>query len=216
MNDSEPASGKRPAHSVSLSSHLLHFARQFQGERISVGELKSALGRRSFGLILFVLAIPNSLPIVGIPGLSAVTGAPILLIAFQMMLGYQHIWLPKWIANSSMTHQSFLKIMEKASPWLARVEKLLKPRWDWLIKGRIEQFLGGVCVLMAFLLILPIPLGNLLPGISILLISLGLIERDGLCVALGLVMSVVSVVYLQGLIWVSIQAVTALISNWVA
>lgn len=216
MNDSEPASGKPAAHSVSLSSHLLQFARQFQGERISVGELKDSLGRRSFGLILFVLAIPNSLPILGIPGVSAVTGAPILLIAFQMMLGYQHIWLPKWISRSSMAQQSFLKVMEKTSPWLARVEKLLKPRWDWLIKGRIEQFLGAVCVLMAFLLILPIPLGNLLPGISILLISLGLIERDGLCVAAGLVMSVISVVYLQGLIWVSIQAVTALISNWVA
>lgn len=214
MNDPEPASGDLPAHSVSLSSLLLNFARQFQGERISMRELKDSLGRRSFGLILFVLAIPNVLPFVAIPGVSSVIGVPIVLIAFQMMMGYQYIWLPKWVANSSMSSQNFLKIMEKATPWLARAEKLLKPRWDSLVKGKIEQFLGAVCVLMAFLLMLPIPLGNLFPAISILLISLGLIERDGVCVAAGLIMSVISVVYLQGLIWVAIQLISNLLAKW--
>lgn len=214
MNDSEPASAERPLHSVSLSFLLLNFARQVQGERISMRELKDSLGRRSFGLILFVLAIPNVLPFVAIPGVSSVIGAPILLIAFQMMLGYQHIWLPKWIANSSMSSQNFLKIIEKAAPWLARMEKLLKPRWNGLAKGKIEPYLGAVCVLMAFLLMLPIPLGNLFPAISILLISLGLIERDGVCVAAGLIMSVISVVYLQGLIWIAMQLISNLLSTW--
>ena len=99
-------------------------------------------------------------------------------------------------------------------PWLARIERLLKPRWLWLVKGNIERFLAAVCVLMAFLLILPIPLGNLPPGFSLLLISLGLIERDGVCVALGLALSVFSVFYLQGLIWVGIQTASALLGNW--
>lgn len=214
MNDPEPASVKRPTQNVSLSSHLLHFAHQFQGERISVRELKNSLGRRSFGLMLFVLAIPNSLPILGIPGVSAVTGMPILLIALQMMWGSHQIWMPKWMANSSVSRQGFQSIIEKTVPWLARLEKLMKPRLDWLVKGRVEQLLGGVCAFMAFLLILPIPLGNLLPGVSILLISLGLIERDGVLVLLGLMMSIISLIYLQGLIWVSIQTVGALFNRW--
>lgn len=214
MTASEPASGVKPAHSVSLSSLLLNFARQFQGERVSVRDIKNSLGRRSFGLMLFVLAIPNSLPIVGIPGVSTVTGLPILLIAGQMMLGYHHIWLPKWISNRDFSRDGFLKLIEKTTPWLGKIERLLKPRWFWLIKGRVEHLLAAVCVLMAFLLILPIPFGNLFPGLSVLLISLGLIERDGVCVALGLVLSVASIFYLQGLIWVGIQTVTALLNNW--
>lgn len=214
MTASEPAPGNKPAHSVSLSSLLLHFAREFKGERVSVRDIKNSLGRRSFGLMLFVLSIPNSLPIVGIPGVSAVTGLPILLIACQMMLGYDQIWLPKWISRSNFSREGFLKLIEKTAPWLARIERLLQPRWSWLVKGNVERFLAGVCVLMAFLLILPIPFGNLLPGLSLLLISLGLIERDGVCVAAGLVMSVISVFYLQGLIWVGIKTASAIMSNW--
>ncbi len=214
MTASEPAPGNKPAHSVSLSSLLLNFARQFEGERVSVRDIKNSLGRRSFGLMLFVLAIPNSLPIVGIPGVSAVTGFPMLLIACQMVLGYEQIWLPKWISRRDFSREGFLKLIEKTMPWLARVERLLKPRWSWLVKGNVERVLAAVCVLMAFLLILPIPFGNLFPGLSLLLISLGLIERDGVCVASGLIVSVVSVFYLQGLIWVGIQTLSALLSNW--
>jgi hypothetical protein len=214
MTASEPAPGNKPAHSVSLSSLLLNFARQFEGERVSVRDIKNSLGRRSFGLMLFVLAIPNSLPILGIPGVSAVTGFPILLIACQMVLGYEQIWLPKWISRRDFSREGFLKLIEKTMPWLARVERLLKPRWSWLVKGNVERVLAAVCVLMAFLLILPIPFGNLFPGLSLLLISLGLIERDGVCVASGLMLSVVSVFYLQGLIWVGIQTLSALLSNW--
>ncbi len=212
MTASEPASGAKPAHSVSLSSLLLNFAHQFRGERVSVRDIKNSLGRRSFGLILFVLSIPNSLPIVGIPGISAVTGFPMLLIACQMTLGYHQIWLPKWISRQDFSRQGFLTLIEKTVPWLARLERLLKPRWLGLV--RFERSLAAVCALMAFLLILPIPFGNLLPGISLLLISLGLIERDGLCVAAGLVMSVASVFYLQGLIWVGIESVSVILSHW--
>jgi hypothetical protein len=214
MTASEPASGDKPAHSVSLSSLLLNFARRFEGERVSVRDIKNSLGRRSFGLMLFVLAIPNSLPILGIPGVSAVTGFPILLIACQMVLGYEQIWLPKWISRRDFSREGFLKLIEKTMPWLARVERLLKPRWSWLVKGNVERVLAAVCAVMAFLLILPIPFGNLFPGLSLLLISLGLIERDGVCVASGLILSVVSVFYLQGLIWVGIQTISALLSNW--
>jgi len=213
MTVSEPASGHRPAHTVSLSSLLLDFARQFQGERVSVRDIKNSLGRRSFGVLLFVFAIPNSVPL-GIPGISTVTGLPILLIASQMVLGQQRIWLPEWIARRDFSREGFLKLIEKTMSWLARVERMLKPRWLWLVKGKVERLLAAVCVLMAFLLILPIPFGNVPPGFSLLLISLGLIERDGLCVAAGLTLALFSVFYLSGLIWVGIQAASVLFSNW--
>jgi hypothetical protein len=214
MTASDSASGVKPAHTVSLSSLLVNFARQFQGERVSIHDIKNSLGRRSFGLMLLVLAIPNSLPIVGIPGVSTVTGLPLLLIAGQMMLGYEHIWLPKWISKRDFSREGFLSLIEKIAPWLNKIERLMKPRWPWLIKGKIEHFLAAVCVLMAFLLILPIPLGNLPPGFSLLLISLGMVEKDGVCVAAGLAMSVFSIFYLQGLIWVGIQTISALLGNW--
>jgi hypothetical protein len=47
-------------------------------ERISVGDLLSALGDRALGALMFVFAIPNVLPTP--PGTSAVLGAPLIFL----------------------------------------------------------------------------------------------------------------------------------------
>ena len=40
---------------------------------------------------------------------------------------------------------------------------------------------------MAIIVVLPIPFGNLLPALALILIGLGLVFRDGLAVVVGLV-----------------------------
>lgn len=42
---------------------------------------------------------------------------------------------------------------------------------------------------MAFIVVLPIPFGNLLPALATMLIGVGLVFRDGVAVLLGLVMA---------------------------
>jgi hypothetical protein len=194
---------------TSLSSLLLDTASQFGTERIKVRDITETLGHRSFGFILLIFAIPNSLPIVGIPGVSAVTGFPMLLVAIQMMLNHKRVYLPRWVAESSIDSNNFRRIMEKVAPWLQRLEKLLRPRIDILTRGHADRWLGAVCALLAFFLILPIPFGNLLPGLGILFIALGLIERDGICVLIGLGLGIASVVYLGGLGWIILKALVA-------
>lgn len=195
---------------TSLSALLLDTANQFEAERIKVRDITENLGHRSFGFILLLFAIPNSLPIVGIPGVSAVTGLPMLFVAIQMMLNHRRIYLPRWVAESSIARNDFRRIIEKVAPWLKRLEKLLRPRIEFLTRGNADRWLGTVCALLAFFLILPIPFGNLLPGVGILFIALGLIERDGVCVLIGLGLGVASVVYLGGLGWVIFKALIAI------
>lgn len=200
--------------STSLSSLLLDTAAQFQTERIKVRDITETLGHRSFGFILLMFAIPNSLPIVGIPGVSAVTGLPMLLVAVQMMLNHKRVYLPRWIADSSVATSDFRRIIEKVAPWLKRFEKLLRPRIDILTRGNADRWLGAVCALLAFFLILPIPFGNLIPGVGILFIALGLIERDGICVLIGLGLGIASVAYLGGLVWVILNTLIAVIGQF--
>lgn len=206
-NDSIHTQHRQPG--TSLSSLLLDTANQFKTERIKVRDITESLGHRSFGLILLVFAIPNSLPIVGIPGVSAVTGLPMLMVAMQMMLNHKRVYLPKWVADSSVDTNNFRRVMEKVAPWLKRFEKLLRPRIDILTRGHADRWLGAVCALLAFFLILPIPFGNLLPGLGVLFIALGLIERDGICVLIGFGLGVASVIYLGGLGWVILKALIA-------
>lgn len=193
---------------------LLDTAAQFQTERIKVRDITETLGHRSFGFILLMFAIPNSLPIVGIPGVSAVTGLPMLLVAVQMMLNHKRVYLPRWIADSSVATSDFRRIIEKVAPWLKRFEKLLRPRIDILTRGNADRWLGAVCALLAFFLILPIPFGNLIPGVGILFIALGLIERDGICVLIGLGLGIASVAYLGGLVWVILNTLIAVIGQF--
>jgi hypothetical protein len=46
---------------------------------------------------------------------------------------------------------------------------------------------------------MPIPFGNLLPALALMLIGLGLVFRDGIAVILGLLMSGVALVATAGL-----------------
>lgn len=84
-----------------------------------------------------------------------------------------------------MTRDAFRNIVSKATPILNRAEKMLQQRWWPLVSPVMEQVLGGVCLALAVLLSLPIPLGNLLPAAAIYVIALAL-ERDGLWVIVGL------------------------------
>lgn len=55
------------------------------------------------------------------------------------------------------------------------------------------RLLGLVVLLNAVLIILPIPLGNILPAMAVMSVALGLIARDGMAVAAGLGLSATAV-----------------------
>lgn len=215
LSDNQP--GQTPLHhpSVSLSSLLLDFAEKFTNERVRVRDITESLGQRSFGFILLIFALPNSLPIIGIPGVSTITGLPMLFVAAQMALGHRRVYLPRWIADSSIATENFTALIRKTAPWLRRLEKLMKPRIGFLTQGNAERWLGAFCVLLAFLLALPIPFGNLLPALGILFIALGLIESDGVCVLVGLAIGVAAWVFLSGLVWVAVQTIITMLDRLV-
>ena len=210
--DPHPAS---PQRSTSLSNLLVEYAQGLHDERVSIRDILESLGNRSFGFMLFLFALPNSLPMIGIPGVSTVTGIPILFIALQMALGYERVYLPAWIAKRSMATVDFQQFIAKAEPWLRKIEKLMRPRGRAFLTGRTEPLLGLICSILAFLLILPIPFGNLLPALGIVLISLGLIERDGLVVLLGIAFGVVSCFVLGGLIVVALQSLVTMFNYFI-
>jgi hypothetical protein len=201
--------------SVSLSSLLLAFAANFTAERVRVRDITESLGQRSFGFILLIFALPNSLPILGIPGVSTITGLPMLFVAVQMALGHDRVYLPRWIADSSIATVDFQRLVNKVVPWFRRIEKLMRPRILFLSQGQAERWLGAFCVLLAFLLALPIPLGNLLPALGILFIALGLIESDGVCVLVGIAIGIAAWVFPSGLIWVAVQTVLTMLDKMV-
>ncbi|MCW8193928.1 exopolysaccharide biosynthesis protein [Proteobacteria bacterium 005FR1] len=159
------------------------------GDRVSVGAMLDAVGRRSFGpVLLFAGLIPAS-PLSGIPGLPSTMAVIVLLVVGQMLTGHEHFWLPQWLLRRRVSRKSFCKalnFMRQPARW---VDKLLYPRLCVLTTGPAVYVIAFLCGLIA--LSMPplelIPFANTTTGIAISVFGLALISRDGLLVILGLV-----------------------------
>lgn len=159
-------------------------------ERLSIGEMIDSLGDRAFGVLILLCALPNCIP--GPPGLSTVTGLPIVIFSIQLILGSHRPWLPEFLRSRSFVRQDLLNLVRKAEPWLRRLERISRPRLGGLIHGPAERFAGAVILMLSFILVLPIPLGNLFPALAIAIIALALMEQDGLAVLVGYVGAILS------------------------
>lgn len=197
----EPIVG--PAAKVTLSFMLQALAHDDSRERISIGDLLEALGDRALAALLFVFAVPNVLPVP--PGTSAILGAPLVFLAAQLAFG-RRPWLPGVIATRTMTRADFAALVRRISPWLARAERLLRPRLTGLALPPMEYLVGLVCLLLAIVLVLPVPLGNMLLALAISLLALGIMERDGAWILAGLAAAVVSAVVVSGVVFAIIKA----------
>jgi len=193
-----------------FSQILTDIAEDEGTERVSLADLVAAMGDRAFGALLFVFALPNILP--APPGSSAILGIPLMFLSGQLMLGKQP-WLPKFIANRSILRADFAAIVMRAAPWLAKAEKLLRPRLGGLVQPPAEYLIGGICLLMALALALPIPFANSVPALTICLFALGVLEKDGAWVIAGTVMALVSSVLAVGLAYTLIKTAILVINN---
>ena len=77
--------------------------------------------------------------------------------------------------------------------FLERVENLSRPRLSFVFSGPGQRLIGLVCTLFALVLILPIPLGNMLPAAAVSVLSLSLVQRDGLLALVGYALTAASV-----------------------
>jgi hypothetical protein len=191
-----------------ISELLAEFRTALPAGRVTLADTMATLGDRTIGGILLALAIPTVMPV---PlGVSVLFNLPILLFTFQMMRGHGNPALPGWLMRSSVTTEVAASAIDGLLPRLRTIERMLRPRWGALTVGRVESWLGTVCFLMAAIAITPIPLIGWLPGFGLVIIALGLIEHDGLAVAVGLGFAVASVIVAIGLVTSLVYAGTLL------
>ena len=190
-------------HKIPLSALLQAMAADTSREHISVADLLAALGDRALAAMLIVFALPNVVPMP--PGTSALLGAPLVFLAAQMALDLK-AWLPALIASRSIPRSDFATLVRRISPWVVRAERLMRPRATLLASGPMESLVGALCLLLSIVILLPIPLGNMLPGLAICLLALGILERDGLWVLAGIAASVAAAALVSGVVFAMVKA----------
>ncbi len=162
---------------------------------LTIGVLAEAFGERALGALMFVFAVPNVIPTP--PGTSAVLGLPLVFLTFQLMIGRETLWLPARIRDRPISAGLISSFITRAGPYLARFEKVLRPRFSLLVHNNAaERLIGLVSFCMAIVLFLPIPFGNILPAAAIAVLALGLAERDGAATIFGYALVAISCVVL--------------------
>ena len=146
-------------------------------QSLDFDHLLDGLGRRAFGMLLFVAALPAFIPI---PVGGALSGPLIMLVAAQLLVGMGHPWLPGFIARRGPKRQALARFERMVDPWLARLERIVRPRMTAVLDHPLATiFTGLLLLLLGLLLALPIPLTNYVFGGMILVYALALLERDG-------------------------------------
>ena len=154
-------------------------------ERLTLGEILASLDHRAYGFVLLLLAAANFTPGPSMPGFSTVFGLPAMAMAAQMVLGWSRPWLPARLARLSVKRERFVRLVGKALPMIARLDRLLRPRLTWLANLTGHRWTGVAALVQAILLCLPLPLYPMAPAAALVLMSLGMIARDGVMLALG-------------------------------
>jgi hypothetical protein len=153
-------------------------------ETLKLRDVLEGLGRSLFGMLLFLATLPAFLPIPGLAG--GLSGPLVILVGMQLLIGLRKPWLPRFVAERGPTRATMTRFEHRVSPWLERLEHLIRPRLTVLLDHRIATiFTGLLLVLLGVLLLLPIPFTNYVFGALLMAYALALLERDGVLLLLA-------------------------------
>jgi hypothetical protein len=179
---------------------------------ISLGELMRVLQERGFGLLMLVLVLPNCVPIPIPPGFSTILSVPLLFLALQMLVGKEVPWLPEWLRRKTIKRATLALMVAKISPRLKVVEKLLRPRFAFFETPVGERVIGLFWLIFALSISVPLPMTNFVPGVGILLMSLGLLSRDGLVILVGIVVGILGCIFTISMLILGVKAIQTLLA----
>ena len=201
-----------------VSQRLRALVRSMPRTGITLSELIRSVGNDGLLILVALLTLVFLIPI-SIPGVSTVFGAAILLISVSRLIG-RELWIPSKLEHRVIGTRKLRPLLRKALSWLKKLERVSKPnRIQWLVAaGPVAFFNNAALILGAVLLMMPfglIPFSNTFPAVAILFLSIGLLQRDGVCILLGHVSNVVTIIYFSVLIGGGGLAVRELVNRFV-
>jgi hypothetical protein len=158
-----------------------------------LGDLVEVFGKRSFA-IAFVLLL--ALPALPLPtgGVTHVFEVIAVLLALQLMVGRDEIWLPRRLCERELGGDA--KFLNGLIRVIRRVERFSRPRLTFLFGHRLSNFVFGLVVAagsIAAFVAPPFTGLDTLPALGVVLISLGVLLEDFYVVIAGLLVLAVGV-----------------------
>ncbi len=158
-------------------------------DRLPIADLMAAMEGVGFGLAVMIFAFGILIPLP--PPFPSLISIPLVIFSWQMMVGFKSPKLPNRFAKLTVKRSTLATLVRKSSPYIKRVESILRPRFYFMTKPFAERVVGFFVFTFSAFILLPMPLSNFIPGFGILIIAFGLLGKDGLAVILGIIVGLI-------------------------
>ncbi len=158
-------------------------------DRILIGDLVEAMETVGFGLAMMIFAFGVIIPMP--PPVPGIISIPLVIFSLPMILGFDSPKLPKKFSKMSVKRSIIATLVKKSAPYIRKVEGLLRPRWFFMTGKIAERIIGVFTLLFSGFVLMPLPLSNFIPGLGVLIISFGLLGKDGVVIIAGIFVGLV-------------------------
>lgn len=174
---------------------------------VALATLAEAHGGAWQASLLVLLAAPCLLPI---PGIGSVLSLGLALLG-MLMCTAQRAEMPPRLGRLHLPREGASRSLTLLARFYDFVYRLTRPRMTTLAGPRARWWLGPMTMLMSVLIFLPIPFGNVLPAVSLMLAGVALAAKDGLLMLVSMGVGAGAVAASGALIALGWQACAALL-----
>lgn len=178
-------------------------------EYFTLDWLMGSLRKRSFGIIMLLLAV-----VAMAPGVSIVAGLLLMIPALQMIAGRPAPIFPRRIAARPLPTRHLAALVQRAVPVMRYIERIIHPRWRTPLEATKRLDGATILILSVTVVFTPIPLSNVVPAFVIALISLAYLEEDGLLLSIALLAAVIVMTAAGAAVWETIRGAKWISGLW--
>lgn len=187
---------------MTAAESVEHVIKNLSGDVVTLREIINVIGREGMLVFCIFLTLPFMVP-VSIPGISTLFGLAIGLIGLGVMTHHPP-WLPDRLIRKKFPAHRLRLALEKGTIWIHRLERISRPSIPVLTHGSGMARINGLMLIAGALLLMApfglIPFSNTLPGLAILFLATGVLQRDGRSVLLGYMTLVLTALYFSFLL----------------
>lgn len=170
-------------------------------DEISVGDLLTAVGQRSFGPVVLIAGLIIIAPLIGdIPGVPSLLGLVVLMTLGQLLFQRQSVWIPNKLSNRRVARETLIKGLDWMQKPARFVDRWTRPRLTWLVRGPGQYLMAVICMLVAAAM----PAMEVVPfsanggALALMVFGMAMVAEDGVLALLGMI-------FTGGTLWVVIS-----------
>ena len=193
------------------ASRLRAAAAARRDQPLSLQQLFRLHGRAGPGGLLVVLSVPCLLPV---PGAGVFMSMGMAMVAWMIWRHYPRLVMPRKVGRFQLSPPMARRALNILAWLYEKASHVMRTRQRWWLQPAHRLWLAPFVAVMALIIFLPIPFGNVVPAVALLLIGLGLVFEDGLAMLTGVLVGLALVAVLAGLVGGAAHWAPALWAAW--